>query len=87
LFPELTTPNKTYHGTIFTETYGKAAYIGKMVTTLMRDLGSILLPNNSFLLNIGLETLHLRMERHCENAKQVAKYLKDHPKNCVDQIP
>lgn len=80
LFPELTTPNKTYHGTIFTETYGKAAYIGKMVTTLMRDLGSIPSPNNSFLLNIGLETLHLRMERHCENAKQVAKYLKDHPK-------
>ncbi|NLJ70473.1 MAG: O-acetylhomoserine aminocarboxypropyltransferase/cysteine synthase [Clostridiaceae bacterium] len=79
-FPELTTPNETYHGTIFTETYGKAAYIGKMVTTLMRDLGSIPSPHNSFLLNIGLETLHLRMERHCANARKVAEHLKNNPK-------
>lgn len=79
-FPELTTPNETYHGKIFTETFGKAAYIGKMVTTLMRDLGSIPSPNNSFLLNIGLETLHLRVERHCSNARQVAEKLKNHDK-------
>ncbi|HHU53268.1 MAG TPA: O-acetylhomoserine aminocarboxypropyltransferase/cysteine synthase [Clostridiaceae bacterium] len=79
-FPELTTPNITYHGTIFTETFGKAAYIGKMVTTLMRDLGSIPSPHNSFLLNIGLETLHLRMARHCANARKVADYLKTNPK-------
>lgn len=79
LFPDLTTPNETYHGAVFTEIYGKAAYIGKAITTLMRDLGSIPSPHNSFLLNIGLETLHLRMERHCNNALKVAEYLKHHP--------
>ncbi len=80
LFPGLTAPDETYHGTVFTELFGKAAYIGKMTTTLMRDLGSIPSPNNSFLLNIGLETLHLRMERHCKNAQAVAEFLDAHDK-------
>ncbi|NLJ94432.1 MAG: O-acetylhomoserine aminocarboxypropyltransferase/cysteine synthase [Clostridiaceae bacterium] len=80
LFPDLTKPAETYHGSVFTDLFGKAAYIGKMTTTLMRDLGSIPSPQNSFLLNLGLETLHLRVQRHCENANKVANYLKDHEK-------
>ncbi len=76
-FPSLTQPDETYHGVVFTKSFGKAAYVYKMTTTLMRDLGSIPSPNDAFLLNIGLETLHLRMERHCSNAKRVATYLKD----------
>lgn len=79
LFPGLTTPDITYHGTVFTELFGKAAYAGKIVKTVMRDLGSTPSPQNAFLLNLGLETLHLRMPRHCENAFKVATYLKDHP--------
>jgi O-acetylhomoserine (thiol)-lyase len=78
-FPGLTTPDETYHGTVFTETFGNKAYIYKMTTTLMRDLGSIPSPHNSFLLNLGLETLHLRVPRHCENALKVAKFLEEHP--------
>ena len=78
-FPGLTKPNATYHGTVFTEAFGKASYLTKMTTTLMRDLGSIPSPNNSFLLSIGLETLHLRMARHCENALAVAQFLKTRP--------
>ena len=79
-FPGLTTPDETYHGTVYTEGFGKAAYIVKMTTNLMRDLGSIPSPQNSFYLGVGLETLHLRMERHYENALALAKHLEKHPK-------
>ena len=86
-FPRLTQPDETYHGIVYTEKFGKGAYITKATAQLMRDLGSIPSPQNAFLLNIGLETLHLRMPRHCENAKKVASYLKDHEKvawvNCA----
>ena len=79
-FPGLTEPDETYHGVIYTESFGKAAYITKMTTTLMRDLGSIPSPQNSFYLGLGLETLHLRMPRHYENALAVAKFLKSNEK-------
>ena len=79
-FPGLTTPDETYHGVIYTERFGKGAYITKATVQLMRDLGSIQAPQNAFLINIGLETLHLRMERHCQNAKKVAEYLNSHDK-------
>lgn len=79
-YPGLTEPDESYHGVVYTETFGKGAYITKMTTTLMRDLGSIPSPQNSFYLSIGLETLHLRMPRHYENALALAKYLKDHDK-------
>lgn len=79
-FPELTTPDETYHGIVYTEKFGKGAYITKATAQLMRDLGSIQSPQNAFLLNIGLETLHLRVPRHCENAVKVAEYLKNHEK-------
>ncbi|MFI3172696.1 MAG: O-acetylhomoserine aminocarboxypropyltransferase/cysteine synthase family protein [Eubacteriales bacterium] len=79
-FPGLTTPDETYHGIIYTEKFGKGAYITKATTHLMRDLGSIQAPQNAFLLNLGLETLHLRMERHCSNALKVAEYLEAHEK-------
>ena len=75
-FPGLTTPDDSYHGIIYTERFGKGAYIPKATAQLMRDLGSIQSPQNAFLLNVGLETLHLRMPRHCENALKVAEYLK-----------
>ncbi|WP_337539809.1 aminotransferase class I/II-fold pyridoxal phosphate-dependent enzyme [Clostridium sp.] len=74
-FPGLTTPDESYHGIIYTKKFGKAAYITKATAQVMRDLGSIPSPQNSFLLNIGLETLHLRMPRHCEHAQKVAEYL------------
>ena len=74
-YPGLTTPDDSYHGITYTERFGKGAYITKCVVQLMRDLGSIPGPQNSFLLNLGLETLALRMERHVENALKVAKYL------------
>ena len=79
-FPGLTTPDDSYHGIVYTDTFGKGAYITKATVQLMRDLGSIQSPQNAFLLNVGLETLHLRMPRHCENALKVAKYLKNHEK-------
>lgn len=79
-YPGLTTPDETYHGTVYTESFGKAAYITKMTTNLMRDLGSIPSPQNAFYLGIGLETLHLRMERHFSNALAIAKHLEKHPK-------
>lgn len=75
-FPGLTTPDDSYHGVIYTQKFGKAAYITKATAQLMRDMGSIQSPQNAFLLNVGLETLHLRIPRHCENAKRVAEYLK-----------
>ncbi len=79
-FPGLTTPDESYHGITYTDSFGKGAYITKATVQLMRDLGSIPAPQNAFLLNLGLETLHLRVPRHCENAKKVAKYLKNHEK-------
>ena len=79
-FPGLTEPDESYHGVVYTEIFGKGAYITKMTTTLMRDLGSIPSPQNSFYLSIGLETLHLRMPRHYENALALAKYLKANEK-------
>ena len=75
-FPGLTTPDESYHGVVYTERFGKGAYITKATVQLMRDMGSIQSPQNAFLLNVGLETLHLRMPRHCENALKVAEYLK-----------
>lgn len=74
-FPGLTEPDPSYHGLTYTESFGKMAYITKATVQLMRDLGSIQSPQNSFLINIGLETLHLRMARHCENALKVAEHL------------
>lgn len=79
-FPGLTTPDDSYHGLTYTKKFGKMAYITKATAQLMRDLGAIQSPMNAFLLNLGLETLHLRMKRHCENAQKVAKYLQRHPK-------
>lgn len=80
MYPGLTTPDDSYHGVIYTQQFKKAAYITKATSQLMRDLGSIQSPQNAFLLNIGLETLHLRVQRHCENALAVAKYLESHDK-------
>lgn len=79
-YPELTEPDESYHGIIYTESFGKAAYITKLKTHLMRDLGVTPSPNNAFLLNLGLETLHLRMKQHCDNAMAVASFLENHPK-------
>lgn len=79
-FPGLTTPDESYHGLTYTESFGKGAYITKAVAQLMRDLGSMMSPQNAFLLNLGLETLHLRMPRHCENAMTVARWLEANPK-------
>lgn len=79
-FACLTQPDETYHGIVYTQKFGKAAYITKATAQLMRDLGSIQSPQNAFLLNIGLETLHLRMARHCENALKAAKFLQSHEK-------
>ncbi len=78
-FPGLTTPDESYHGLIYTKAFGKGAYITKATVQLMRDLGSSQAPMNAFLLNIGLETLHLRMERHCSNALKVAGFLQSRP--------
>ncbi len=74
-FPGLTTPDESYHGLTYTKTFGKMAYTTKLVSQLMRDLGSIPAPQNSFLLNLGLETLHLRMRQHCSNAQRIAEFL------------
>lgn len=74
-FPGLTTPDESYHGLTYTKAFGKLGYTTKLVAQLMRDLGSIPAPQNSFLLNLGLETLHLRVPRHCENAQRVAEFL------------
>lgn len=79
-FPGLTTPDESYHGLTYTKAFGKGAFITKATAQLMRDLGSIPSPHNSFLLNIGLETLHLRVARHCENALKVAQWLEKNPK-------
>ena len=74
-FPGLTTPDESYHGLTYTKAFGKMAYTTKLVAQLMRDLGSIQSPHNSFLINIGLESLHLRVAQHCRNAQRVAEFL------------
>lgn len=74
-FPGLTEPDPSYHGLSYSKSFGKGAYITKATVQLMRDLGSIQSPQNAFLLNLGLETLHLRVPRHCENAQKVAEFL------------
>ena len=79
-FPGLTTPDESYHGLTYTKKFGKAAYITKATSQLMRDFGSIQSPQNAFYLNLGLESLPLRMERHCSNALAVAKYLESNDK-------
>lgn len=79
-FPGLTTPDESYHGLTYTKAFGKGAFITKATAQLMRDLGSIPSPHNSFLLNLGLETLHLRVPRHCDNALTVARWLEKNPK-------
>ena len=79
-FPMFTEPDESYHGVIYSEKFGKAAYITKAVTHLMRDYGAQQSPQNAFLLNLGLETLFLRMERHCSNALAVAKFLEANDK-------
>ncbi len=79
-FPGLTTPDDSYHGLTYTQSFGKMAYITKATAHLMRDFGSIQSPQNAFLLNVGLETLHLRMAQHCKNAQKVAEYLKNNDK-------
>lgn len=78
-FPGLCTPDESYHGLTYTKAFGKKAYSTKLVSQLMRDLGSIPAPQNSFLLNLGLETLHLRMRCHCDNAQKVAEWLEANP--------
>ncbi|MDF2486289.1 MAG: cysD [Herbinix sp.] len=79
-FPGLSTPDASYHGMVYSRDCGRAAFITKARVQLMRDLGSAPAPNNAFLLNLGLETLHLRMERHCSNALRVAQYLEKNDK-------
>ena len=79
-FTGLTEPDESYHGIVYTQKFGKLAYITKATSQLMRDLGSTPSPQNAFLLNLGLETLHLRVPRHCENALKVAQYLQNHDK-------
>lgn len=79
-FPGLCTPDESYHGLTYATAFGKNAYITKATAQLMRDLGSIQSPQNAFLLNMGLESLHVRMQRHCENAQKVAEFLQSDPR-------
>lgn len=79
-FPGLTTPDDSYHGLTYTKAFGAQAYAVKLTAQLMRDLGSSPSPQNAFLLNLGLETLHLRMQRHCENALRIARFLDADPR-------
>ena len=78
-FPGLTTPDPTYHGLVYTERFGKAAYITKATSQLMRDFGAIQSPQHAYYLNLGLQSLHVRMDRHCSSALRIARYLHDHP--------
>ena len=78
-FPGLCTPDDSYHGIVYAEKFGKAGYITKATAQLMRDFGSTPSPQSAFILNLGLESLHVRMARHCENGLAVAKFLKNHP--------
>ncbi|MGI6225592.1 MAG: O-acetylhomoserine aminocarboxypropyltransferase/cysteine synthase family protein [Peptococcales bacterium] len=79
-YPEITEPDPTYHGLRYWETFKEAAYITKLRVTLLRDMGPSMSPFNAFLSSLGLETLHLRMQKHSENALELAKYLSNHPK-------
>ncbi|MCI9445650.1 MAG: bifunctional O-acetylhomoserine aminocarboxypropyltransferase/cysteine synthase [Oscillospiraceae bacterium] len=80
-FPSLTTPDDSYHGVTYAERFGlEGAFINKATAQLMRDLGSVMSPQSAFILNLGLESLHVRMARHCENGQAVAEYLQNHPK-------
>lgn len=79
-FPGLCTPDESYHGLTYVKAFGKMGYTAKLVAQLMRDLGSIPAPMNSFILNLGLQTLHLRMAQHCKNAQAVAEFLHDDPR-------
>ena len=83
-YPELTTPDDSYHGVVYTESFGPAAFITKARVQMLRDMGNTMSPMAAFLLNLGLETLALRMERHCSNALAVAKFLSTH--ECVDWV-
>ena len=83
-YPELTTPDDSYHGVVYTESFGPAAFITKARVQMLRDMGNTMSPMAAFLLNLGLETLALRMERHCANALAVAKFLSTH--ECVDWV-
>lgn len=76
-FPGLCMPDDSYHGLTYAKNFGKMGYLTKLVAQLMRDLGSIPSPQNAFLLNLGLETLHLRMPRHCQNAQRIAEFLEE----------
>ena len=83
-YPELTTPDESYHGVVYTESFGAAAFVTKARVQMLRDMGNTMSPMAAFLLNLGLETLALRMERHCSNALAVAKFLQNH--ECVDWV-
>ena len=83
-YPELTTPDDSYHGVVYTESFGPAAFVTKARVQMLRDMGNTMAPMAAFLLNLGLETLALRMERHCANALAVAKFLESH--ECVDWV-
>ena len=83
-YPELTTPDDSYHGVVYTESFDPAAYVTKARVQMLRDMGNTMSPMAAFLLNLGLETLALRMERHCANALAVAKFLSTH--ECVDWV-
>lgn len=77
-FPELTTPDESYHGLVMTNHFGKAAFVAKLRVSAMRDIGGVISPFNSFLIQQGIGTLHIRMERHVENAKKLAEFLQSH---------
>ncbi len=79
-FPEFTEPDESYHGMVYTKNFGNQAYIVKARVQWIRDIGSYLAPMNAFLTNVGMETLHVRMDRHCENAYKLATFLENHPK-------
>ncbi len=86
-FPGLTTPDESYHGLVYAQAFGKQGYITKMVAQLMRDFGCIQSPQNAFYLNMGLQTLHLRMKQHCANALKVAEFLKSDPRVAWVRFP
>ena len=86
-FPGLTTPDESYHGVIYTQKFGKAAYITKATSQLMRDLGAVQSPMNAFILNLGLESLHVRMPRHVENGQAVAEFLQAQPQVAYVNYP
>lgn len=79
-YPGFCTPDESYHGIVYAKQFGKMGYITKIISQLMRDLGSIPAPMNSFILNLGLQSLHLRMKQHCSNAQKVAEFLHDDPR-------